>query len=108
MHVKDLAVVNCSTEEDVLNCLFRGAELRTTSKHLLNSNSNRSHCIFCVYLEQRSRLGSSEKVVVKASPKAQSISLSKSVSVKSVVITPIDIYAGKSQPNTCISELRFE
>ena len=63
MHVKDLAVVNCSTEEDVLNCLFRGAELRTTSKHLLNSNSNRSHCIFCVYLEQRSRLGSSEKVV---------------------------------------------
>jgi kinesin family protein 6/9 len=63
MHVKDLTVVDCGAEEDVLNCLFRGAEMRTTAKHVLNITSNRSHCIFCVYLEQRSRLGSSEKVV---------------------------------------------
>jgi kinesin family protein 6/9 len=63
MHVKDLTVASCNTEEDVLNCLFRGAEMRTTAKHVLNTSSNRSHCIFTVYLEQRSRLGSSEKVV---------------------------------------------
>lgn len=63
MHVKDLTVVPCTTEEDVLNCLFKGAEMRTTARHVLNTTSNRSHCIFCVYLEQRSRLGSSEKVV---------------------------------------------
>ena len=52
--------------------------------------------------------GSSEKVVVKPSPKNQTITLSKTVSVKSIKVKPIDIYAGKSQPNTCISELRFE
>ncbi len=63
MHVKDLTVAPCDTEEDVLNCLFRGAEMRTTAKHVLNTSSNRSHCIFTIYLEQRSRLGSSEKVV---------------------------------------------
>eukprot|EP00946_MAST-07B_sp_MAST-7B-sp1_P005220 g5220.t1 len=63
MHVKDLTVASCDTEEDVLNCLFRGAEMRTTAKHVLNTSSNRSHCIFTIYLEQRSRLGSSEKVI---------------------------------------------
>ena len=63
MHVKDLTIEVCKSEEDVLNCLFRGAEMRTTARHILNNTSNRSHCIFCVYLEQRSRLGSSEKVV---------------------------------------------
>lgn len=52
--------------------------------------------------------GSSEKVMVKPSPKAQTITLSKPRTVKSVKVTPADIYAGKSQPNTCISELRFE
>ena len=63
MHVKDLTIEKCKSEEDVLNCLFRGAEMRTTAKHILNQTSNRSHCIFCIYLEQRSRLGSSEKVI---------------------------------------------
>ena len=31
--------------------------------HQMNANSTRSHCVFTVYLESRSRVESSEKVV---------------------------------------------
>lgn len=45
-----------SSEEDALNLLFEGELQRTTAKHLLNKRSNRSHCIFTVYIKQTSSL----------------------------------------------------
>ena len=36
---------------------------RTTAEHLLNANSNRSHCIFTVHITQRSRVSGSAKVL---------------------------------------------
>ena len=33
------------------------------SEHLLNKASSRSHCVFTIYIESRSRVESSDKVV---------------------------------------------
>lgn len=54
----------CKTEEEALAMLFEGETNRTISEHKLNKNSSRSHCIFTIHLETRSRVESSEKVVV--------------------------------------------
>jgi kinesin family protein 6/9 len=45
-------------EEEALGFLFQGDSQRTTAAHQLNKNSNRSHAIFTIYLEQRSRVRS--------------------------------------------------
>ena len=88
------------------------ATTKISKLHVINGNAA-DFKIFMAYakpkgLELTYSDGSSEKIVVKPSPKIQTIPLSKTVSVKQVKITPVDIAAGKSQPNTCISELRFE
>ena len=44
--------------------LFEGETNRTISEHNLNKQSSRSHCVFTVHLEIRSRVESSEKVIV--------------------------------------------
>lgn len=44
--------------------IFEGETNRTISEHKLNSYSTRSHCIFTVHLEIRSRVESSEKVII--------------------------------------------
>ena len=44
--------------------LFEGENNRTISEHKLNKHSSRSHCIFTIHLEIRSRVESSEKVVM--------------------------------------------
>jgi kinesin family member 6/9 len=62
-HVRGLITRECTSEKEALNCLFEGAERRTTAQHVLNTSSNRSHCIFTIYITQRSRLASSDKVV---------------------------------------------
>eukprot|EP00949_MAST-11_sp_MAST-11-sp1_P004639 g4639.t1 len=61
-YVRGLTYRQVDTEEDALKCLFEGSERRTVAQHVLNTTSNRSHCIFTVYIEQKSRLGSAEKV----------------------------------------------
>jgi len=43
--------------------LFEGDTNRTISEHKLNKLSTRSHCIFTILLEIRSRVESSEKVI---------------------------------------------
>ena len=53
-HVRGLITRECTTEKEALNCLFEGAERRTTAQHILNTSSNRSHCIFTIYITQRS------------------------------------------------------
>ena len=39
------------TEEQALALLFEGESNRSIAEHMLNSHSNRSHCIFTVYIE---------------------------------------------------------
>eukprot|EP00941_MAST-03F_sp_MAST-3F-sp1_P002785 g2785.t1 len=60
--VKGLTIEEVKSEEECLNLLFKGEIGRTTARHQLNKKSNRSHCIFTIYLEQRSRLQSAESI----------------------------------------------
>ncbi len=53
----------CDSEEEALNCLFEGELARTVSAHQLNLRSSRSHTVFTLHLESRSRVESSDKVV---------------------------------------------
>ncbi|KAJ3181557.1 Kinesin-like protein kif9 [Gaertneriomyces sp. JEL0708] len=61
--VKGLAVKIANSEEEALSYLFEGETVRSIAEHQLNRNSSRSHCIFTMYVESRSRLESSEKVL---------------------------------------------
>jgi len=63
IHVKGLSQSVCKNEEEALNYLFEGETNRTISAHALNKESSRSHCIYTIYVESRSRTESSEKVV---------------------------------------------
>lgn len=56
-------MVVCNNEEEALNCLFEGESRRTVGEHVLNSESSRSHCVYTLHLEQKSRMESQEKVV---------------------------------------------
>lgn len=61
--VKGLTLVTCNNEEEALNHLFEGETNRTVAEHKLNKSSTRSHCIYTIHLESRSRVESSEKVI---------------------------------------------
>jgi kinesin family protein 6/9 len=61
--VKNARLVVCDSEEEALNCLFEGELARTVSAHQLNLRSSRSHTVFTLHLESRSRVESSDKVV---------------------------------------------
>jgi kinesin family protein 6/9 len=63
IQLKGAIMKACSTEEEALSMLFEGETNRTIAEHKLNKGSSRSHCIFTVYLEMRSRVESSEKVI---------------------------------------------
>ncbi len=52
-----------ATEEDVLNLLFEGTTNRAIAEHQLNKQSSRSHCLFSLHIEQRSRVDSSDRVL---------------------------------------------
>jgi len=54
----------CANEEEALNFLFEGDTNRTISAHKLNNASSWSHCIFTIHIESKSRVESSEKIVV--------------------------------------------
>ncbi|KAI8822057.1 P-loop containing nucleoside triphosphate hydrolase protein [Fimicolochytrium jonesii] len=61
--VKGLNVRIANTEEEALSYLFEGETTRSIAEHQLNRNSSRSHCIFTIWLESRSRVESSERVL---------------------------------------------
>ena len=63
IHVKGLTLNVCKNEEEALNFLFEGESNRTISAHQLNKESSRSHCIYTVHVESRSRTESQEKVI---------------------------------------------
>lgn len=64
VYVKGAINVQCDTEEDALGMLFEGETNKTISEHKLNKNSSRSHSIFTLHIESRSRVESSEKVTI--------------------------------------------
>lgn len=55
-------MMHCPTEEDALNQLFEGDTNKTVSQHLLNKVSSRSHSVFTIHIESRSRVESSDKL----------------------------------------------
>lgn len=61
--IKNARMVICDTEEDALNCLFEGELVRTVAAHQLNQRSSRSHTVFTVHIESRSRVESTDKVI---------------------------------------------
>lgn len=60
--VKNLSMHVCDTEEDALNQLFEGEINRSYAAHELNSHSSRSHSVYTLYIESRSRVESTEKI----------------------------------------------
>ncbi len=56
-------MIVCNSEEEALNQLFEGELNRTVSEHQLNKVSSRSHCVFTIHIESRSRVESADKVV---------------------------------------------
>ena len=61
--VKGLSKHVVSNEEEAFNLLFEGESNRTISEHQLNKASTRSHCIFTISIEMKSKVESSEKVL---------------------------------------------
>lgn len=61
--VKNLTLHVCDNEEAALNQLFEGELNRNYAAHELNSHSSRSHAIYTIHIESRSRVESSEKMV---------------------------------------------
>ncbi|XP_077997452.1 kinesin-like protein KIF9 [Glandiceps talaboti] len=61
VYVKGLSVHLAHNEEEALNLLFEGETNRAIAAHSLNSVSSRSHCIFTIHVESRSRTESNAK-----------------------------------------------
>ena len=61
--VKGLTKHTVANEEEAFNLLFEGESNRTVSEHQLNKGSSRSHCIFTISIEMKSKVESSEKVL---------------------------------------------
>ncbi len=61
--IKGLSRHLVNNEEEAFNLVFEGEANRTISEHQLNKESTRSHCIFTIYLEMKSRIESSEKII---------------------------------------------
>jgi len=62
VQIKNLSTVICDEEEDALNQFFEGNMNRTVTEHHLNKASSRSHCIFTMHIQSRSRVESQDKV----------------------------------------------
>ena len=60
--VKGLTMQSATSEEEALNFLFEGETNRAIAEHQMNKNSTRSHCVFTMHLDIRSRIGSRFRV----------------------------------------------
>merc|ERR1719254_324746 len=63
INVKGLSNPIAATEEEALHVFFQGDTNRHVAEHALNKGSTRSHCVFTIHVESRSRVESSEKVI---------------------------------------------
>ena len=61
--VKNLVSKTCSAEHEALTQYIVGSQYRVKSNHALNEGSTRSHCIFTIHIESRSKVESSEKII---------------------------------------------
>ena len=61
--VRGLSQHVANTEEEALTLFFEGEANRVVAEHTLNSASSRSHCVFQVMVESRSRIESAERAV---------------------------------------------
>ncbi|KAM7390240.1 hypothetical protein PAMA_008427 [Pampus argenteus] len=61
--IRGLSLHPVHSEEEALNLLFEGEMNRIIGCHTLNRNSSRSHCIFTVHIESRSRTLSDPKYI---------------------------------------------
>ena len=61
---KGAAMVEVKSEEEALGLMFSGEVNRTICEHKLNKQSSRSHAIFSIVLEARSKFESSEKLII--------------------------------------------
>ena len=59
---KGATIFEVTSEEAALQLMFQGEINRTVCEHKLNKNSSRSHVIFTIIVEQRSKFESLEKV----------------------------------------------
>jgi kinesin family protein 6/9 len=62
--VKGQTLRQADNEEDALQVLFEGENNKTVASHKLNKSSSRAHSVFTIHLEIRSKVESSEKVVM--------------------------------------------
>mmetsp|Transcript_48397 Transcript_48397/g.78626 ORF Transcript_48397/g.78626 Transcript_48397/m.78626 type:complete len:725 (-) Transcript_48397:93-2267(-) len=63
IQVRGLSHQAGGTEEQALHIFFQGDTNRHVAEHALNKGSTRSHVVFTIYVESRSRVESSEKVI---------------------------------------------
>jgi len=63
IQVRGLSMLVAGTEEEALHVFFQGDTNRHVAEHALNKGSTRSHVVFTIYVESRSRVESSEKVI---------------------------------------------
>lgn len=63
MIFKGLTRHTVNNEEEAFNLLFEGETNRTISEHQLNKESTRSHCVFMIYMDMKSRIESTEKII---------------------------------------------
>ena len=61
--VRGLSCHIVNSEEEALSMLFEGETNRAICEHQLNKASTRSHCVFTMYLESRSRVESEGQTV---------------------------------------------
>lgn len=61
--VKGLSIHTANNEGEALNLLFEGETNRVIAAHSLNKNSSRSHCIFTIHVESKSRVQSNSKYI---------------------------------------------
>mmetsp|Transcript_42830 Transcript_42830/g.69440 ORF Transcript_42830/g.69440 Transcript_42830/m.69440 type:complete len:756 (-) Transcript_42830:1307-3574(-) len=62
--IKGLSKPIANNEEEALNFLFEGDTNRAIGEHQLNKSSTRSHCVFTIHIEMRSRVDATEKIVL--------------------------------------------
>lgn len=61
--VLGLRQVEVKSEEEALQWFFTGEQGRSTSDHVLNKNSSRSHCIFTLYVDVKTSNSAAERAV---------------------------------------------
>lgn len=64
VQIRGLSQTIANTQDEALHHFFQGDTNRRIAEHALNKGSTRSHVVFTIYVESRSRVDSSEKVTM--------------------------------------------